>query len=125
MFLTYDVTNRKTFEGLKDWINGSKLGKNCIVVGNKIDLLENRQVQVDEGYNLAKTYGFKYHEISVKDNIGLVKAFEELFEQSYLKKYVKSCEIEKANTSSGGDNEKIKLSAKPNHNLKLKKGKCF
>lgn len=73
------MTSRKSFDGIKNWVESINIKSSketpCILAGNNIDLLDQRKVGVEEGYNLAKSLGFKYHELSAKDNIGLDEAF--------------------------------------------------
>ena len=53
-----------------------------ILIGNKIDLLEDRMVTVQEGEDWAKSKGFYFMEVSAKTNENLCVngAIEELCE---------------------------------------------
>jgi len=46
--IVYDVTNKSTFNNIKSWYEFYKLHKNpesiVLIVGNKIDITENREV---------------------------------------------------------------------------------
>ena len=62
MLLVYDITQRKTFESIRTWVdqindNDSDGEQKKILVGNKCDLEENRQVGTEEGQKLAEEYG--------------------------------------------------------------------
>ena len=46
-----------------------------VLVGNKCDLEENRQVITEEGKRLAEEYGIPFLETSAKDNINVEDAF--------------------------------------------------
>ena len=51
IIFVYDVTSRKSFHSVKDWIKDSELhdsGFEKILVGNKIDLKDQREVKFDE-----------------------------------------------------------------------------
>ena len=53
----YDVTNKPSFENIKNWIKDAESKANdfkIIIVGNKIDLNDSREVSFEEGKNLAK-----------------------------------------------------------------------
>ncbi len=58
--LAYDITRKETFENVNKWISelqthGSK-EINIFLVGNKIDLKDERQVSTQEGNEKAKLY---------------------------------------------------------------------
>jgi small GTP-binding protein len=79
--LVYDVTNRKSFENLKNWHNEiKKVSPNIslILVGNKIDLEENREVESQEGNILADNLGLSYIETSAKTGENINDAFKML-----------------------------------------------
>lgn len=46
-----------------------------MIVGNKSDLEESRQVQYKEGRQLADKLGFLFYEVSAKDNKFVNEAF--------------------------------------------------
>jgi len=79
--LVYDVTNRKSFENIKNWHNEiKKVSTNIslILVGNKIDLEENREVESQEGNILADNLGLSYIETSAKTGENINDAFKML-----------------------------------------------
>ena len=51
-----------------------------ILVGNKCDLVDDREVSREEAEKLAKEQGLRYHETSAKTNTGLEEAFSDVFE---------------------------------------------
>ena len=57
IIIVYDVTDRDTFDHVRTWINEiekfSQAGVCKILVGNKCDLVDKRQVQPEEGQDLA------------------------------------------------------------------------
>ena len=56
--LVYDITRHETFEHIDRWLNEIKVNGSkdicCILIGNKKDLEEQRQVKYEEGEKLAK-----------------------------------------------------------------------
>ena len=48
------------------------------LVGNKVDLAENRAVKKEEAEEYAKSLGLRYHEVSAKQNIGIDALFTEI-----------------------------------------------
>lgn len=81
--LIYDITRRKTFEEVENWVND--IHKNStrekpvpvILVANKIDLRDSAEsVSTEEGEALAKKLGIPFLETSAKTGDGVKKAFE-------------------------------------------------
>ena len=83
IILVYDVTNQKSFDNIKNWVNQIKeeaSSKVCIIlIANKIDSDE-RVVSKKDGEALAKNYGLKIYEASAKENINVTEAFQDLIE---------------------------------------------
>ena len=73
----YDITNRNSFSSLKNWV---KLVKNdgnhpkMLIIGNKSDLDEERQVPKDEAIEYAKEEKIEYIETSSKTGENINKA---------------------------------------------------
>ena len=93
VIFVYDITERKSFEEIKDyWLNDveEKIGKDIIkgIVANKIDLFLNEKVTEDEGEEYAKSIGAQFLVTSAKAygpakfEDFLIKLYEE-----YLDKY--------------------------------------
>ncbi len=80
----FDVTRRETFESLADvWMNEVEMYStvaDCIkmIVANKTDLEELREVDTNECIEFAKKHGCLYVETSAKGNVAVDQAFEEL-----------------------------------------------
>jgi small GTP-binding protein len=88
--LVYDVTNRKSYENIENWYNEIiKASPNIslILVGNKIDLKDNRDVSNKEGSKLAKKLGLSYIETSAKTGENINDAFK-MLALLMIKKYV-------------------------------------
>ncbi|MBA0864075.1 hypothetical protein Goshw_029645, partial [Gossypium schwendimanii] len=77
--LVYDITRRTTFENVKKWIHELReFGNSDIVVvlvGNKSDLTQFRQVSEEEGRNLAESHGLFFMETSALQNLNVEEAF--------------------------------------------------
>ena len=62
--IVYAVNRRKSFEDIEFWIKELKAMSSpdikLILLGNKIDLINERKVQYKEGEEIAKNYGFDY-----------------------------------------------------------------
>ncbi|UYP45856.1 hypothetical protein NEF87_002141 [Candidatus Lokiarchaeum ossiferum] len=77
-FIIYDVTRPETFASIEDWYNEAKRAEPDILlmlVANKIDLLENRQVTQEAGKALAEKLGIAYYETSALNKDIVDEAF--------------------------------------------------
>lgn len=75
--VAFDLTQRNTFESVPTWLRDVK--RVCgsiptVIVGNKVDLLEERRLLVD-------TYGITYYDYSAKSNYNFEKPFLALLRQ--------------------------------------------
>ena len=85
IILMYDVTDQKSFEHIRDWVE--KIKEDAVeeiiiyLVGNKIDLNNKRIITNEEGKKLAAEYNIKYYETSVKNSIGVEEVFLSLIKE--------------------------------------------
>ena len=56
------------------------------MVGNKIDLEDERKISREEAQNLAKSYKMQYFETSAKENNGINELFETVLNRIYKKR---------------------------------------
>lgn len=82
--MVYDVTRRDTFENLEQWLKEVKLyspnngeGVVKVLVGNKVDLKENRKVAREEAEAWARSQGMLFLEASAKTRTGIKQTFLE------------------------------------------------
>ena len=82
VMLVYDVTENDSFKNLNNWL--IEIEKNAnknvvkLLVGNKIDLEDNRKVTYQQGMEFAESNGMSFIETSVKNNSNVTEAFEKL-----------------------------------------------
>jgi len=85
--LVYDITRRETFTHVSKWLeevrNNSSKSITIILIGNKKDLEDRRQVTYEEGEALAKENGLMFLEASAKTAYNVVESFN-LSAQSIL-----------------------------------------
>ena len=85
--IVYDITRKNTFDNIDKWISDLKLNgdKNiCIlIVGNKSDLNEQREVDKELGKKKAEMFKTAFMETSALNGENISKAFEEVIEQIY------------------------------------------
>jgi len=99
ILLIYDITARDSFKELENWLG--EVERNAtpqvlkILIGNKCDLDEQRQITVDEGEAFAARNGMKFIETSAKNNTGIQEGFKKIatialkiFEKEDIKKGV-------------------------------------
>ena len=77
--LVYDITSQASFDNIVNWYNDLIEFTNnsyFILVGNKVDLEDIRQITKEEGEKLAKDLGaLGFYETSAKNNIMIDEAF--------------------------------------------------
>mmetsp|Transcript_2399 Transcript_2399/g.3334 ORF Transcript_2399/g.3334 Transcript_2399/m.3334 type:complete len:211 (+) Transcript_2399:176-808(+) len=90
--IVYDITNRVSFSHVEMWLEEVKQNtdSNCqiILVGNKSDLSDERQVFAREGKIFARDKNVLLLEVSALDSSGI----ETLFQQISQMVYEKDCE---------------------------------
>ena len=101
IILIYDVTSRKTFDSVKNWISQIKEEVsdkvNIILVGNKIDDVQNRKVTFEEGEKMASSFGLPFFETSAKSGVNIDTTFNELVKKT----------VETYSKSEGGKGDKL------------------
>eukprot|EP01125_Pyxidicula_operculata_P000928 TRINITY_DN1080_c1_g2_i3.p2 TRINITY_DN1080_c1_g2~~TRINITY_DN1080_c1_g2_i3.p2 ORF type:complete len:214 (+),score=49.85 TRINITY_DN1080_c1_g2_i3:769-1410(+) len=79
IILTYDVTNAESFANLKMWAKAidqhAAKSVNRILVGNKCDLVDKRQIESSKGQELASEMQIKFFETSAKNATQVDDAF--------------------------------------------------
>ncbi|XP_067871357.1 ras-related protein Rab-8B-like [Heterodontus francisci] len=79
IMLVYDVTNEKSFDNVKSWIRDIEEHASSdverMILGNKCDVNEKRQVSKEQGEKLAIDYGIKFLETSAKSSLNVEEAF--------------------------------------------------
>ena len=80
VLLVYDVTNRQSFDSLKDvWYKDmcqySVNETQCILIGNKCDMECERAVEYSTGKEFADSLNIPFIETSAKENLNVEEAF--------------------------------------------------
>ncbi len=88
-FIVYDITRKETFDNIDKWRN--ELTNSCnqevtiLLIGNKCDLEEQREITKEQGEEKAKSFGFSFLETSAYSGENLEKGFEMLIKEIYQK----------------------------------------
>ena len=117
--LVYDITRRDTFTHVTKWLEEVKSNSSkhiCVIlIGNKKDLEDKRQVTYEEGESFARENGLMFLETSAKTAFNVVEAFN-LSAQAILNN------IEKTGVDPTENKNKMKIENKQQE--PVKKGGC-
>ena len=119
----YNITKKETFKNVKDWIKDSEnnnFGFEKILVGNKIDLEQIREVELKDVEEWAGQKNINVLEISAKNGTNVEKCFNELI-RLILENKSKQEILEKFGMNSQKEENTLN---KGNNNFKDKKKKC-
>ena len=113
IILIYDVTNKQSYENVKNWLTQIKEEANPNVIiylaGNKIDVEEEQRViTTEDGQKIADEYKLPFKETSAKNGINVNEIFQELVEkidETFSKLEVPKGE-QKNKVSTGGKRRK-------------------
>ncbi|KAM9314380.1 ras-related protein Rab-3D-like [Pholidichthys leucotaenia] len=80
--LMYEITSQESFCAVQDWATQIKTyssdSAKVVLVGNKVDLEDDRQVPTEDAKRVATELGFEFFEASAKDNINVKQVFDKL-----------------------------------------------
>jgi GTPase SAR1 family protein len=120
----YDITCIDSFQNLNSWL--IEIEKNAsksvykILVGNKCDLDEKRQVSYEQGKEFADTYGMKFIETSAKTNNNVQEAFYTMTKEIISSSKEKERILTK-NENEKKEKNKVDLSKKSAKSIENKK----
>jgi Ras-related protein Rab-1A len=79
IIIVYDVTSKESFDNVRQWMQEiekfASENVNKLLVGNKSDLEEQREVSYEEGVELAKKFDVPFLEVSAKNAIHVDDTF--------------------------------------------------
>ena len=106
IIVVFDVTKQESFNHVKNWIADidkfARPNVMKILVGNKIDLINERVISNEEGKKLSQQFKIKFFETSAKSSEGVKEMFE-----SVCKDYTKNNE-KRPSENISLDNMKVK-----------------
>ena len=119
--IVYDITNENSFNNIESWMKEvSKKGKSDIqflLVGNKKDLVNDRQVTEQKGIDKAKELNMHLFEASALEKTNVNEAFNYLMKEIYL-------EIRREKNINTNNDDKIEQNGIELNTNKSKKRKC-
>ena len=78
IIIMYDITNKSSFDSIPEILKDIKEEKGndfpMILIGNKIDLEQDREIKKEQGKDLASKNGIEFFEISNKEGINIQEA---------------------------------------------------
>jgi len=87
--LVYDISRRESFNHVSSWLNDTLEHSNpditIILVGNKSDIADKRQVSTEEGQAYAAEHGLMFFETSARTGDNVEKAFTAVAEDIHQK----------------------------------------
>lgn len=80
IMIVYDVTTESSFHSLHSWLKNVEeyapdVNVTKILVGTKIDLINNRQISKEQGKAFALEIGMSFIEVSSKENVNVDAVF--------------------------------------------------
>ena len=124
-FAVYDITRRSSFESIEKWVNDltSTADKNVtiVIIGNKSDLEDHRQITKEEGQEKANKLQVAFLETSAFSGENLDKAFEMMVNEIYKKCHEEMLAEGDVDIIEGGQDINL---ARKNDNSEAKKKCC-
>lgn len=115
VLLVYDISQKSSFEKIKKYYV-EQIKENCnedipvLLLGNKIDKIDERQVSYEEGIDLALKENYEFKESSCLKNKNVAGAFEDLLERWNFQNH----KMDKKNMPRKNSGDNIKKKKKKN-----------
>ncbi len=120
------MTDKQTFKDIENWLE--EVEKHAddnvvkLLVGNKSDLENERQVTKAEGQEYADTLGVKFMETSAKESLNVEEAFVAMTKE--IKKRAKVIDDDESTTTAGESRSRRHLTTTAVTTGKAKKKGC-
>ncbi|XP_065063972.1 ras-related protein Rab-8A-like [Rhopilema esculentum] len=105
IMLVYDITNEKSFDNIRNWIRNidehAAADVEKMILGNKCDMDDKRQVSKERGQQLATEYNLRFMETSAKTAQNVEESFITLA-RNIKQKMDKKLDSSSAGAGGGG-----------------------
>ena len=111
IIIVYDITNKESFERVQDWVKSVYDNTDTykeiqmIIVGNKNDLEEKREVSKEEGLKIGKYFEIDFFEASAKNSEGVRNFMIKIIEDILNNKVNNRNTINIKNYKNGNDDD--------------------
>ncbi|XP_047323307.1 ras-related protein RABA5a-like [Impatiens glandulifera] len=129
--LVYDISRRRTFDSIGRWLNELQIHSDMnvvtILVGNKSDLKDVREVTTAEGKSLAEAKSLFFIETSALHSSNVTAAFQTVVKEIYnilSRKVIQSQELKKQDLSWTGNGGTVILKGENGEEEAPKTGGC-
>ena len=123
IIFVYDISNKDSFIYIKNWYNEIKdlFPKDAILIliGNKTDLEEKRQIKTKEAEEYSKQKGFLFYELSSKIGDKIVDLLENIIFPEISKKFLSKINTDFINRDNGRKNEIKEEKNNNKNNIKI------
>lgn len=117
--VVYDIADRSSFESIPRWLTELRAHADSNVVtmliGNKCDRSDERQVSIAEATELASAQSLSFLETSALDATNVDESFRQVLEEIYRRKSANkpAGHIPQYDRGHDSDDERIKLEPRP------------
>jgi small GTP-binding protein len=129
IILAYDVTDKNSFNSVSGWISNIKenadTNAELIIIGNKIDLVNEKKVSPEEASEIGSKYNVEVFEASAKTGENVEKSFFKLITNILENKELSEGILKKEDDRNITDKEPIKIQSNNRQNDKKKTGCCY
>ena len=127
ILVVYDISLKDSFIHTEHWVNETKDLKRddaiFVLIGNKIDLEDKREVTTKEAEDFAIQQGFLFHEVSAKSGDGIEDLFKNKIFPEMSKKFAIGEEGE-VDDNNGENQGGLKLDGEQQQQVQKKGGCC-
>ncbi|XP_023811563.1 ras-related protein Rab-8B [Oryzias latipes] len=118
IMLVYDICNEKSFDNIKNWIRNIEEHASSdvekMILGNKCDMTDRRQVSKDRGEKLAIDYRVKFLETSAKSSLNVEEAF-----YTMARDILHNLNSKAGDGNGGGSGKPVKITDKKSKRIKF------